>query len=801
MGSTLTTSIVGTYRFFKPQKIDGEVLIDKNTEHYKFLSSDVKIVTDKFGVGHIYGKSKLDVFFGQGFFNAQQRLVEIDIKRRVGLGTLAEVKPEALLIDRVSRTLGFARLAKKDEKFLNKENRSILEAYVAGMNYYLESKAFRKPEEVLFGYPSPRKFTCVDLLAITRLLNWQMNKGYLYKVVNVAIEEFFGKKTNDLDFHHLCEKDIDLQRLTKLVNDEPIEQNLGSNAFVISGEHTKSGKPILENDAHLKNKSPSIWIRTHLICDEFDCTGHIVGGLPGIFSGFNTFGVAFGVTNSHMDSFDLYLQKLNDKNQYEYEGELKDCEVFEEIIKIKGGKTHVEKVLMTNNGVIISNVINFQKEKKVHYSLKGISFEHMGNQILDFVKMPGAKSTSDMLEVFKSLKTVAFTLAVADKSNDIAMVITGNTPKRTPKALKRVGLPFYGWDKDYDWQGYYDVTDKIVRNPKCGYLIGCNSNIFEFHGIKSPYYISNCYGGVMTLYRAKRFKQLIEQGIQNKTKFTVEMANKFSNDITQFEVPFTKFMDSVSFKKKTAENRIFMEAKSVLSKFDGSFSIDSVGASLYSVFKYELIINLLSEFKGVAKTDKEMRRIANLLFGNGLSPQFLASNHYFGVQRTLAIHLLSKFEEPKKKGIIKQSLKDAVEKLIRKIPEAKKFVINNPKKAISLMNWGKIHTISWKHVIPGYNLGGNPSGGNWMTPKLEGYLNDGEDFHTMYASSMKTIVDLGDLSLSLSAIYPGNCCIPGSPNFGDCVPLYQKNQLRSSIYQKQEIEKNKIGTLIIKRNL
>lgn len=797
MGSAFVGSIVKSYNFFRPPKFSGEVKISK--EDFDGLSGVVKIIFDKNGAGHIYGKTKLDVFFGQGFYNAQQRLIDIDIKRRIALGRIAEVKPEALSIDRVSRTLGFSRIAKLDEKNLNKNNKRILNAFVAGLNCYLTSNVYRNPIENVLGYPKVEKFTNNDILSILRMMIWQMNDGFMHKVVNIAIEEFFGENAGDFDFNELCSHDIDVSKLENLISNEPIEQNLGSNLFIIHGDHTESGKPILENDAHLVNNSPSIWLQTHLICDDFNVSGLMLAGLPGIFSGFNSNGVAFGVTNSIMDSFDLYIQKLNDKNEYFFEGEWKKCEIITEEIKIKGkSEPLIEKILVTNNGPIISNVVNFQKEKKVHYSLKGLSFEDFGNQIIGFIGLCEAKNTTEAIDALGSLKQGCFNMGIADSNNDISLFMIGNTPKRTKISLKNAGRPYIGWEKEYSWIGFHEEP-KIIRNPKQGFLIACNNDIFKNHGIEKPFYLSNVFGGIHASYRANRIKQLIQEKIEKKIKFSNSLCNEISNDITQFELPNKDLMQFVQFKKKTADNRILMEAKKVINQFDGCFSKESFGASLYEVFSYEVFSHLIVHYnrsKNIKKSETEVEKIKKLLFGNGVSDQFLFMNSYMGTNKSIINHLLGKFDETKKKEIVKSALNETVERLLDLIPEAKKYKIKNPKKSISLLNWGKIHKNSFPHAIPGCTIRFE-SGGNWTTPKLEGYPRNGENFDTIFSSSMKSIVDLSNIENSKSIIYPGNSSIPFSQYFDDCVDCYKRNQVRDCFYKDKDIENNKIGIIAI----
>src|SRR5262245_6931588 len=55
------------------------------------LSAPVRIVRDRWGVAHITAETTADLFFAQGFVQAEDRLFQMDLWRRAALGRLAEV--------------------------------------------------------------------------------------------------------------------------------------------------------------------------------------------------------------------------------------------------------------------------------------------------------------------------------------------------------------------------------------------------------------------------------------------------------------------------------------------------------------------------------------------------------------------------------------------------------------------------------------------------------------------------------------------------------------------------------------
>ena len=94
------------------------------------LSKPVTIITDKYGVPHIYADTEEDLFFAQGFIHARDRAWQMEMNRRVALGNVAEAFGEiALDTDRLVRTLGFNRLAEEDYKIASDETKSILASY------------------------------------------------------------------------------------------------------------------------------------------------------------------------------------------------------------------------------------------------------------------------------------------------------------------------------------------------------------------------------------------------------------------------------------------------------------------------------------------------------------------------------------------------------------------------------------------------------------------------------------------------------------------------------------------------
>jgi len=148
---------------------EGQAIIDG-------LKNDVTIYRDSWHVPHIYSQSNEDMFFAQGWVHAQDRLWQMEINRRIGMGTLAEAfGKDALDTDRLTRTLGFNHLAMKDYNLMSNHFKHYLESYVDGLNAYLELD--KLPIEFKLLGIKPKKWTAIDCLSWSRVMIWTLSHG------------------------------------------------------------------------------------------------------------------------------------------------------------------------------------------------------------------------------------------------------------------------------------------------------------------------------------------------------------------------------------------------------------------------------------------------------------------------------------------------------------------------------------------------------------------------------------------------------------------------------------------------
>src|SRR6266699_1451072 len=99
----------------------------KGEVHLRGLHEAVEIITDRYGIPHIYAQNEDDLYFAQGYMHAQDRLWQLEINRRLGSGRLSEIFGEvALETDRFCRRLGMHRSAEEEITRLDPHNKRVL---------------------------------------------------------------------------------------------------------------------------------------------------------------------------------------------------------------------------------------------------------------------------------------------------------------------------------------------------------------------------------------------------------------------------------------------------------------------------------------------------------------------------------------------------------------------------------------------------------------------------------------------------------------------------------------------------
>ena len=293
----------------------------------KGIEHDIRIGRDRLGVPRIVAQTRTDLAFGQGFAIAQDRLWQLEFYRRAAAGRVSEFAgEEGVQVDRLMRTLGLHRIARREQDELDPWERHLLDAYAQGVNAAMDN-ADALPLELQLLRIKPEPWTPADSLAIGKLiaLGFSTNmEAELYRADLIA--KVGAEKAAKLEprypqgspvaTHPGAGWDGDALGLAEQLAKVKDALGLGtapagSNNWVVSGDRSVTGKPLLAGDPHISSAMPCVWYRVELCAPEIELTGGCMPGFPGVFIGQSRH-VAWTFTNVMADVQDLFVERIKE---------------------------------------------------------------------------------------------------------------------------------------------------------------------------------------------------------------------------------------------------------------------------------------------------------------------------------------------------------------------------------------------------------------------------------------------------------------------------------------------------------
>lgn len=294
----------------------------------------------------------------------------------------------------------------------------------------------------------------------------------------------------------------------------------GSNSWVVSGERSRTGKPILANDPHLAPSMPGSWYQMGLHCRRkseacpFDVSGFTFSGVPGVVIGHND-KISWGFTTMYPDVTDLYLEKV-DGRFYEYDGKRLPVSERKETFKVAGQDERESiTVRSTRHGPILSDLdrdiaaVGETADPDASYavSLRWTALRP-GKTMSSLFGFNTASSWEEFRGAAKSFEVPSQNLVYADVDGHIGYQAPGLVPRWPAAVDGEPGdgrWPVPGWDPKYDWKGYipFEVLPSML-DPEEGYIVTANQQVI---GPEYEYLLGT---GAAAGYRSKRIADLIE---------------------------------------------------------------------------------------------------------------------------------------------------------------------------------------------------------------------------------------------------------------------------------------------------
>ena len=494
------------------------------------LQKQVLVERDRWGVPHIRANSLEDLAEAQGFVMAQDRLWQMDLLRRVARGQLSEILgPATLDIDKQFRTFGFGRAAERDISQMEPASRAVMEAYARGVNRFIEQHRSQLPLEFSLLKYKPQPWQASDSLVIagymyqtltdtweeeldrskvTERVGWERARELFSP--DAAMDHFVvgdpnvaddGSQRSRADPDDEDDDDDDMEPDTVLkagglgsgdaatpetfpdltsalahsirgfLEDTrgEIRHGLGSNNWVVSGDHTGTRKPLLANDTHLELSIPPIWYEIHLTAPGWNVKGFTLPGAPLVVIGHND-KIAWGFTNNGADVEDLYVEKFNPAapDEYRVKNAWIKAQVFDEVIHVKGQADEHLHLVVTRHGPVV------RREGDKAYALRWTATEPggLGNT---YTWLGKAQNWEEFRSIMKHVWGPGQNTVYADVEGNIGYVMAARVPIRK-KGHGEVPVP--GDVDDYEWTGYipFDQLPQAL-NPDSGLIVTANARV------------------------------------------------------------------------------------------------------------------------------------------------------------------------------------------------------------------------------------------------------------------------------------------------------------------------------------
>jgi len=528
------------------------------------LTAPVTVHRDGHGIPQLYAQTAEDLFRAQGYVHAQDRFWEMDVRRHVTSGRVAELFGQSQVeTDAFLRTMGWRHVADQEWQMVSPETRALLTAYAGGVNSWLAEHdgGTASLEYSVLGLTNRgyriAPWDPVDSLAWLKAMAWDLRGNMEDEIRRAAlvahglsrdeVEQLYPTYPFDRNQPIVTQgavvdgafdasatppepaqpspralpfagdpaaaKVLDrvangLARLPSLLGQAG--PGIGSNSLVIAGSHTTTGKPILANDPHLSPSLPGIWYQMGLHCEcVFNVVGFTFSGVPGVIIGHSD-RIAWGFTNLNPDVTDLYLEKMSG-DQYEVDGELREVAKRTEVINVAGGDPVTITIRTSKHGPLISDASTELRrigqelprdadDEPYAVALRWTALDP-GRTIEALFAMNRVRTWTEGRAAAALFDVPAQNIVYADMDGNIGYQSPGKVPIRAAGDGRWMSP---GWQSQYDWTGYVPFAElPSVLNPTRGYLVTANQAVI---GPQYANFLTNdwAYG-----YRSQRINELI----------------------------------------------------------------------------------------------------------------------------------------------------------------------------------------------------------------------------------------------------------------------------------------------------
>ena len=378
------------------------------------LAQPVRVIRDRFGIPHITAQSEHDLFFAQGFVQAQDRLFQMDLWRRSSQGRLAEVLgPNFIDRDAMTRRMQYHGDLAAEWASYGPGVKAIAESFVTGINAWVAIAREDLPQEFALAGWRPGLWKPEDLL--NRTDAFVSSGDAALEAVRAQLAGVIGVQRTAIlmpgDLPRGLPADAAAQRIGEVLSDAlrrvgtpPFFSGFaapfaGSDAWAFAGARSVTGAPLLANDPHRPLVTPALRYLVHLQAPGWNVIGASSPWLPGVVIGHNDH-VAWGMAAAVADTQDIHVEPAN-----------ATVERVTDPLVVKGqAKPFAFERQYTRNGVVIASA----REHGLVFTLRWSGFEPGGAGELAALGLDRATNTSELRDALLRWKMPVVDVVYAD---------------------------------------------------------------------------------------------------------------------------------------------------------------------------------------------------------------------------------------------------------------------------------------------------------------------------------------------------------------------------------------------------
>ena len=709
------------------------------------LKDSVEILVDRWGVPHIYAKDLYDGYFAQGFNAASERLWQMDLWRKRGLGRLSQdFGPAYAAQDRAARLFLYRGDMVAEWSYYVDDMRQVLHAFTVGVNArvrMVQRDSGLLPWEFKFLNTAPALWEPEDLL---RIRSAALASNSASEVARAQLACKSGANTEALrvplsipwtpilpDGTDVCMISNDILADVRLAKQTSVNfaslraearppsaepRQVESNNWAISAKRSATGRAILATDPHRPFQIPAFRYFAHVSAPGFDVVGFGEPQHPGFVFGHNGT-IAWGQTTFQVDMEDIHVYETDPANPsaYRYKGQWEQMRTVREELPVKGGASREITLKFTRHGPVIHEAPSQRRA----YALRAGWLEPGSATFMGSIGHNRARNWDEFQRELNRYRVPGNNVIYADSSGNVGLAPSGNAPRR-PNWDGLLPVP---GDGRYEWAGIRPNSElPRAYNPPEGYVASANNR---------PYFVDpNQFAAMKIGYefgeeRIERIREVL--GAPGKISFAKALAlqNDYTNPTARKVLPLLKGLRRVEDAKVRTAVRMLESWNMVMSK-------GSAAATLYELWSGELRgTRARDELMLVNTLGKAIARAENLLGANWKQWQ-----------------------------------------------------------------WGKLHYLELKHglsplVDPSLrakiNAGGKEAGKGGIGNTV-GNLGYGADFKITSGNSSRFVIDVGNWDASRFLHVPGQSGNPDSPEYRNLLDSWVREEYNPLLYSRRAIE-------------